>query len=659
MKKVHPSCTVEGESGVVESSGEATLAQLSQAVHKDERERTSVIIKSFDVVDGSSLDLGNNTAANSTTSSAPAKEATSSAAEKGKVHPNENIMKNFISPDASPQIMITTFASRKDRRSSYSNLNITESPNIDPRSTTKDTRPPKNKADIIGKVIVDDLAGAEMYDTFTEDEAWVPISDAAKLLVENASSAASGSEDRVRTLSGSTRVNSRHSSFARLSRSSLESNRGMLRLPDGSMYFDEVFRKGSATANAGSTTSLASRYSHPVSASQASNMLPPGGHGLMWHAMVIADSDRSFQIQARRPVSQVRNSDFFSSLVKTDDNRWIFTGVLNGWPGLRCLELLEITCKHHWLSLSVFGHYLTRSRVNAKSVWNSATDGDTQPVYPEGETGVRLSLRAPPWSSMGWSADSPGFVWWFSPQRPPQKRFCFGQRSVQSIRKFYAERGLNVPKAVMVHYMGHRFAKGKGRWETAKDKLIYHGLNVIEWDHGAYVTVVELAALNGHQRNRALFHEDRDAEVPELIKYMHPNMITPWRMEFSEFRVSDLPGVRNFAMFQEYVKKYTGNEHRFIDPCYMASMKVRLQRCDEADLAQYLVNYMRRDTRYHLEHRNCQSAAADLAGFLAGKGDIRPLSAIARGTYHSRTHLFLYNPEEYTPIMPKGYSSST
>lgn len=50
-------------------------------------------------------------------------------------------------------------------------------------------------------------------------------------------------------------------------------------------------------------------------------------------------------IRPRRPLPLVRSDDFFSSLVQTEDGRWIFSGVLNGWPGLNCLELLSITCK--------------------------------------------------------------------------------------------------------------------------------------------------------------------------------------------------------------------------------------------------------------------------------------------------------------------------
>merc|ERR1719453_687972 len=48
-------------------------------------------------------------------------------------------------------------------------------------------------------------------------------------------------------------------------------------------------------------------------------------------------------IRPRRGNLPVRVSEFFSSLTRTPDGRWIFSGVLNGWPGLTCLELRSLT----------------------------------------------------------------------------------------------------------------------------------------------------------------------------------------------------------------------------------------------------------------------------------------------------------------------------
>lgn len=480
---------------------------------------------------------------------------------------------------------------------------------------------------------------SEMRDSFTlNDEPWVPLSDAGVI--------AEGNREEIIS-----------NDLSKLSESSLVmSSKALLRLPDGSIYFDEVFRKSSLFVQAGHTTSIASKYSSPAAPNVAAELLHDGGGGLIWHAMVLADNDKAFLIKARRPISQVRASDLFSSLTKTPDNRWIFTGVLNGWPGLQCLEVREITCKHHWLSLSVFGYYLLPSgHSKEKTVWSSESNPKNEaPKYPTGETGVRITFRGAPWTSRGWTEGSPGFMWWFSPQRPSSKRFTWGANSARCIEAYYRGLKQSLPNAVRVHHVGHRFAKGKGRRETAKDKLIYHGLNVIEWDHGSYVTVVELAALNGHQRNRCLFHKDRDAAAPELIKCMHPNMITPWRTEFSEYRVSDLPNIKNFEQFKKFVADQTGNEYRFIDPCYADSSDVVLDRCSEVDVARYLNNYMRRDTRYHLENRNCQSAAADLFGFMTGK-DTKPISSLARQAYHPKREYFIYKPSQFKPIMPKGY----
>ena len=40
-----------------------------------------------------------------------------------------------------------------------------------------------------------------------------------------------------------------------------------------------------------------------------------------------------------------------------------------------------------------------------------------------------------------------------------------------------------------------RYARAKG--ESTKDKLTYHSAILLEWDHGMYTTVAELATLHG------------------------------------------------------------------------------------------------------------------------------------------------------------------
>ena len=102
------------------------------------------------------------------------------------------------------------------------------------------------------------------------------------------------------------------------------------------------------------------------------------------------------EINPRRPTLPVRATDFLSSLVKTDDDRLIFCGVLNGWPGLTYLELRSITCK-------VKSSLLGRSKIIRP--WDSEKDEGTVPdlaaIFPEGSSGhdVRATLQMPPWSA--------------------------------------------------------------------------------------------------------------------------------------------------------------------------------------------------------------------------------------------------------------------
>ena len=77
-----------------------------------------------------------------------------------------------------------------------------------------------------------------------------------------------------------------------------------------------------------------------------------GEGGLIWHAQVVKDGvvlprlcNEDGTIKPRRPLPHIYASDFFRSLVKTRDDRWIFVGKLNGWPALKCLELRSITSK--------------------------------------------------------------------------------------------------------------------------------------------------------------------------------------------------------------------------------------------------------------------------------------------------------------------------
>ena len=69
--------------------------------------------------------------------------------------------------------------------------------------------------------------------------------------------------------------------------------------------------------------------------------------------------------------------------------------------------------------------------------------------------------------------------------------------------------------------------------------------------------------------------------------------------------------------------------------------KIKMSQCI------YVLNYIRRDQTYDQLKRNCQTFAADLCGFLAGKKDVKPFHPINKIEYVNRNHLFLYESSKY------------
>ena len=90
---------------------------------------------------------------------------------------------------------------------------------------------------------------------------------------------------------------------------------------------------------------------------------------------------------------------------------------------------------------------------------------------------------APHWSHLGWSPTSPGFVFWASTS---SEQVLFGEDMLAAASR--------TSTMVRAHLFGHRYAQAH---ESIKDRLTYHALVVVEWDHGDFVTVVELAWRHG------------------------------------------------------------------------------------------------------------------------------------------------------------------
>jgi len=106
-------------------------------------------------------------------------------------------------------------------------------------------------------------------------------------------------------------------------------------------------------------------YGNPLSPEEASEAVPIGSDGLIRHAIVVPDNfcvngklldglnKRDFDvkkatIKPRRATLPILKKDLMSSLTKVDGEdgpRYIFNGVLNGWPSLRHFELIALEKK--------------------------------------------------------------------------------------------------------------------------------------------------------------------------------------------------------------------------------------------------------------------------------------------------------------------------
>ena len=147
--------------------------------------------------------------------------------------------------------------------------------------------------------------------------------------------------------------------------------------------------------------------------------------------------------------------------------------------------------------------------------------------------------------------------------------------------------------------------------------------------------------MGGYNGKSNWFHDKNEA-VTSLYKALPPEMICPWLTTAAEIRCLDVVA-KNLEEMKDYMKMYEGAEKRFVDPQFTFSHSARLSFRSRSHIAQYLFNYISRDMSYSELKRNCQTLAADLCSFIAGKKDVAPYHPINRIDYHNRTHLFLYD----------------
>ena len=179
---------------------------------------------------------------------------------------------------------------------------------------------------------------------------------------------------------------------------------------------------------------------------------------------------------------------------------------------------------------------------------------------------------------------------------------------------------------------------------------------LLEWEHRNFCTVLEVAYLNGigGYKGQSNWYDDKSDAVTSLYKALPPEMISPWKTDASEVRCFDVKA-KTLEEFKAYVTKYEGNNKRFVDPQFTFSHPARLTFRTRSHIAQYMLNYISRDSEYSELKRNCQTFAADVCCFLAGKKDVAPFHPVNRIEYTNRTYLFLYDSCMYQNKHDKRY----
>lgn len=104
----------------------------------------------------------------------------------------------------------------------------------------------------------------------------------------------------------------------------------------------------------------------------------------------------------------------------------------------------------------------------------------------------------------------------------------------------------------------------------------------------------------------------------DALTIVNPQNTENRRQTSAEIRCYDVP-YKSHEDFKSYMFKYEGRDKRFIDPQFHFSHPARLTFRSRAHIAQYLINYISRDTSYGELKRNCQTFCADFSAFIAGK----------------------------------------
>ena len=131
-----------------------------------------------------------------------------------------------------------------------------------------------------------------------------------------------------------------------------------------------------------------------------------------------------------------------------------------------------------------------------------------------------------------------------------------------------------------------------------------------------------------------------------MFKCFPPELVMPWKNTLSELRCTDVPA-KNLDEFLVFMSRHTDKDKRFLDVQTTFSHAVRLTFCSKEQIAQYLINYIRRGRTYSEIRANCQTFVADFCSLLAGKKDVQPFHPLVRIEYRNQKHHFLYQSEMY------------
>lgn len=360
--------------------------------------------------------------------------------------------------------------------------------------------------------------------------------------------------------------------------------------------------------------------------------------GRVYHAQIRLDSFNdpkecleSGELKPRRAMPQIKVSDLFAGLIIVN-GRWIYKGPLNGWPALTNLELRSLTRKRSRLSSWI--QYVWRADKNAPLP-------DPKKIVK----GTRATFMSPTWANIGWAPDSPGFVFWYSDQRGGGPQTLFGEQLYEHLRHDELH---GSAQATFIHTLAHRYPVAT---ETVRDRQTWHAACLLEWSHGRYTTLVELAwrhGLGGYG-GKSNWVEDKLEPSPKIFESMPDSMKSSWCPDLTEIRIVDLPA-KTLEEFQAFLEKYSNRsglplkEQRFLDPKIFASAPVRVRACTQADFVGYMLNYIHRAPEYGELTVNCQTFTADLYSFLAGVKESQPYGMVCRPGYKQRSYSFLYMP---------------